>query len=67
MFEKVGKWESWKESKDISPPPQSVQYLLGGKNIILERGGGREEYDFLGKYIPLNYNVPFDLNLIVKE
>jgi len=57
------KWERIK--RYISP--QSVQYLLGGKNIILERGGGREEYDFLGKYIPLNYNVPFDLNLIVKE
>jgi len=26
--------------KDIFPP-QSVQYLLGGKNHILEREGGR--------------------------
>ena len=26
--------------------------LYGGKNIISEEGGG-EEYDFLGKHIPL--------------
>jgi len=67
MFEKVGKWESWKESKDISPPPQSLQYRVGGNSILVARGGRTQEYDFLGKYIPLNYNVPFDLNLLVKE
>ena len=30
--------------------PLSVLYLLGGENIISEGG---EEYDFFGKYIPL--------------
>jgi len=68
MFEKVGKWESWKESKDIFPPPPNLYSTYLGEKISFWKGvGGGKNTIFLGKYIPLNYNVPFDLNLLVKE
>jgi len=53
MFEKVGKWESWKESKDISPPPPICTVPTWGKKYHFGKGWGEGRIRFFGEiYTP---------------
>ena len=52
MFEKVGKWESWKESKDISPPPNLYSTYLGEKISFWKGVGGGKNTIFWGNIYP---------------